>query len=361
LPFIKNRTQFPRNFLRDTIILLNEKFLRKLYKTVHMNRYFFLIPVIAFLVVAASCAGNQSTFDYATATVTVDKELLLDDIRTLSSPEFAGRFPGTEGNLKAQELIIDRFEALGLNTFGGNFRHYFDHTNPRSGREFTNLVNIIGWIEGREHPDRFIVFTAHYDHLGERNGQIFHGADDNASGVGGLLAAAAWFSAHPPKHSIMFIAWDAEEQGLGGARYFIENPVMPLENLIMNINMDMISLNTDNEIYAVGTYHYPFLKPLIESAVADADVTVLFGHDSPDLPPGQDWTFSSDHGPFHSAGIPFIYFGVEDHPYYHTPEDTFENITPEFYYNATRMIIGVIRQMDLNLDTVAAHRAGSEN
>jgi hypothetical protein len=323
-----------------------------------MKRNLLLIPVITLFICAASCASQPDTIDYANAIITVDKELLLDDIRTLSSPEFAGRFPGTEGNLKAQDLIIDRFEALGLNTFGGNFRHYFDHTNPRNGREFTNAVNIIGWVEGRVHSDRFIIVTAHYDHLGERDGQIFHGADDNASGVGGLLSAAAWFSQHPPENSIMFVAWDAEEQGLGGARYFVENPVMPLDNIIININLDMISLNHDNEIYAVGTYHYPFLKPLIEEATADADVTVLFGHDSPDLPPGQDWTFSSDHGPFHAAGVPFIYFGVEDHPYYHTPGDTFDKITPDFYYNATRMILGVIRHIDLNLDTVATNRSG---
>jgi Zn-dependent M28 family amino/carboxypeptidase len=318
----------------------------------------FLASFLAFVIIIG-CSNGPTPNPYHTAEVTVNNEQLLDDIRTLSSPEFAGRFPGTEGNLMTQELIIDRFESLGLSTFGGNFRHYFDHTNQRNGREFTNLVNIIGWIEGSVRTDRFIVVTAHYDHLGERDGHIFHGADDNASGVGGLLAAAAWFSEHQPENSIMFIAWDAEEQGLGGARYFVDNPVMPLENIIMNINMDMISLNHENEIYAVGTYHYPYLKPLVEEAVVDADVTVLFGHDSPDLPPGQDWTFSSDHGPFHAAGVPFIYFGVEDHPYYHTPEDTFDKITPEFYYNATRMIIGVIRHMDLNLDLVENNRSGN--
>jgi Zn-dependent M28 family amino/carboxypeptidase len=309
------------------------------------------------MLLTAGCGNQPATIDYANATITVDKALLLDDIRTLSSPEFAGRFPGTDGNLKAQELIISRFEALELSTFGGDFRHLFDHTNTRTNQEFTDLVNIIGWVEGRVHPDRFIIVTAHYDHLGERDGHIFHGADDNASGVGGLLAAAAWFSHHQPENSIIFAAWDAEEQGLGGARYFVQNPIIPLDAIMLNINLDMISLNHDNEMYAAGTYHYPFLKPLIQEAVTDTAVTVLFGHDSPDLPPGQDWTFSSDHGPFHAAGVPFIYFGVEDHPYYHTPDDVFENITPDFYYNATRMILGVIRHIDLNLDTVAENRS----
>lgn len=314
-----------------------------------ISRRFSVVALILFM---ASCGSQPATIDYATAPITVDKEQLLGDIQTLSSPEFEGRFPGSEGSLKAQELIINRFQELGLNTFGGDFRHLFDHTNRRNNRTFTNSVNILGWVEGRVHPDRYIIVTAHYDHLGQHNGQIFHGADDNASGVGGLLAAAAWFSQHPPENSIIFAAWDAEEQGLAGARHFIQHPTVPLDDILLNINMDMISLNHDNQIYAAGTYHYPFLRPLIEAAVADADVTVLFGHDSPDLPPGQDWTFSSDHGPFHEAGVPFIYFGVEDHPFYHTPDDTFENITPEFYYNATRMILSVIRHMDVHADSI---------
>jgi Zn-dependent M28 family amino/carboxypeptidase len=286
--------------------------------------------------------------------VHVDRDSLLRDVQILASDALEGRETGTVGNIMAQAFIEHRFEELGLKKFGESYRHLFDHTNQRRNRTFENAVNLIGYVEGSKHPERFIVMTAHYDHLGIRNGEIYNGADDNASGTAGLMAAAAWFTKNQPENSIMFIAFDAEEQGLGGARYFVNNPVLPLEQIILNINMDMISTNPVNELYAVGTYHYPFLKPLIEESTIEAPVNVLFGHDSPDLPPADDWTMSSDHGPFHQMGIPFIYFGVEDHPQYHQPGDVFENITPDFYYNAVKTILTVVRDIDGRLDEVVA-------
>jgi Zn-dependent M28 family amino/carboxypeptidase len=291
---------------------------------------------------AAACAQD----------VQIDRDTLLRDVQILSSDALEGRATGTVGNLMAQVFIEHRFEELGLEKFGESYRHLFDHTSQRSNQTFTDAVNLIGYVEGSKNPERFIVMIAHYDHLGIRNGEIYNGADDNASGTGGLLAAAEWFSQNQPENSIMFIALDAEEQGLGGARYFVNNPVLPLEQIILNINMDMISTNPVNELYAVGTYHYPFLKPLIEESVEDAPVNVLFGHDTPDLPPADNWTFASDHGPFHQMGIPFIYFGVEDHPQYHQPGDVFENIDREFYYNAVITIISVVRDIDSKLDEV---------
>ena len=116
--------------------------------------------------------------------------------------------------------------------------------------------------------------------------------------------------------------------------------------------MDMISTNFEDELYAVGTYHYPFLKDFVETGTEGSRINVLFGHDSPDLPPGDDWTMSSDHGPFHVKGIPFIYFGVEDHPHYHQPSDVFENINPEFYVEAVRTILSFMIHADKNLPKI---------
>lgn len=282
-----------------------------------------------------------------------DREQLLQDIEWLSSDEREGRKTGTEGNRMAQDYIDERFRELNLETFGGGYRHPFDHTPPPSEQnepEATEAVNLIGFVEGTGNPERFIVITAHYDHLGIEDGEIYNGADDNASGTGGLLAAAAWFSANPPENSMMFIAFDAEEQGLAGARHFTDNPVVPLDQIVLNVNMDMISNNFENELYAVGTSHYKFLKPVIEESTADADVNILFGYDTPDAP--QDWTMASDHGPFHSKEIPFVYFGVEDHPQYHQPDDTVEHINPDFYVRAVETIMGFLVDVDRRLDEV---------
>lgn len=303
-----------------------------------------LLIWIFFLYAFISCQDSASDFQE------VHREQLLADIEYLSSDELEGRRTGTEGNRLAQNYIEERFNNLGLLTFMDSYRHTFDHANPDADDEINEAVNLIGYVQGSEHPERFIAVTAHYDHLGVQDEDIYNGADDNASGTGGLMAAARYFMEYPPSNSIMFIAFDAEEQGLSGARYFTENPVISLDEIVLNVNMDMISTNFENELYAVGTYHYPFLKPLVEESTADASIHVRLGYDSDDWP--QDWTLASDHGPFHQKGIPFIYFGVEDHEHYHAPSDIFENINPDFYVDAVHTIIKFIHQADSQLEMI---------
>jgi len=308
--------------------------------------------IVQFILSFAFVFYGCNPADDTKPTPDVDRTKLLSDIETLSSDEFGGRMTGTDGNRLAIDYIVERFALLEIEPVGDDFQHLFDHVNSRTDGEFKDAVNILGMIQGSKNPDKFIAISAHYDHLGMNEDIIFNGADDNASGVGGLLAAAEWFSKNQPENSILFLALDAEEQGLGGARHFVENPAVPLDSIALLINLDMISLNEDNEIYVAGTYHYPFLRPIIEKALEGSSISVLFGHDSPDLPPGDDWTMSSDHGPFHQKGVPFVYFGVEDHPFYHSPADVYENITPDFYVEAVRTILETTSYFDAHLDQV---------
>ncbi|PWN06063.1 M20/M25/M40 family metallo-hydrolase [Rhodohalobacter mucosus] len=314
-----------------------------------------LTRLTVFLFVIAISIGLPACSPDADQTIDVpervDEEQLISDLKFLSSDELEGRLTGTEGNRIAREFIEQRYDSLNLSMFGDSYQHLFNHVNPGSGDEFIDAVNLIGYAEGSANPDRYIVVTAHYDHLGMVDQEIYNGADDNASGTAALLAAARYFSQNQPQNSIIFLALDAEEQGLGGARWFVENPVVPLDSVVMNVNMDMISANFENEIFAAGTSHYPFLKPIIEGVAVNSEVNVEFGYDSEDWP--QDWTMSSDHGPFHEKGVPFIYFGVVDHPNYHQPTDTFENTNPDFFVDASEMIVRVVEALDLNLDTVA--------
>lgn len=308
---------------------------------------FLAVLAISFSFVACSPDADQ-TLDVPER---VDEEQLISDLKFLSADELEGRLTGTDGNRLAREFIEQRFDSLNLSTFGDSYQHLFNHVNPGSGDEFIDAVNLIGYSEGTVNPERYIVVTAHYDHLGMSDQEIYNGADDNASGTAALLATARYFSQNQPQNSIVFIALDAEEQGLGGARWFVENPVMPLDRIVMNVNMDMISANFENEIYAAGTSHYPFLEPIIKAVAVNSEVNVQFGYDSEEWP--MDWTMSSDHGPFHEKRIPFIYFGVVDHPNYHQPTDTFENTNPDFLVDASEMIVRIIEALDLNLDTVA--------
>lgn len=277
----------------------------------------------------------------------INKEQLLNDIKYLSSQELEGRKPLSEGSLKARSFIKERFASLGMSSQYQDFTQYFNFQNQREGKRYDNAANIVGFIPGSE-TDNLIVVMAHYDHLGRQGDNIFLGADDNASGTAAVMAIAAYYSENRPFHSMMFVALDAEEMGLQGAKALVEDFPFSLEQVALNINMDMISRNDDNEIYAVGTYHSPYLKLMISEVSEGRNPTLLFGHDEPGSG-RNDWSRVSDHALFHDKGIPFIYFGVDDHVDYHKPTDTFENIQPEFYTGAVELILDVIIALDKKL------------
>jgi hypothetical protein len=300
---------------------------------------------LALVLAAAACpAGEAAPLDLRTDT-RIDRERLLRDIQVLAHDSMEGRRPGTAGIERARHFLIPAFQERGLDPVKEARTHEFQGT-IRNGGEPLAGVNIMGLVPGTEHPDRFIVVTAHYDHLGIRGGEIYNGTDDNASGTAALLAIGEYLARNPLRHSVLFVALDAEEMGLQGARAWVADPPVDLERVVMNVNMDMISRSEVGELYAAGTYHYPFLRTLVEEVARTDRLTLLMGHDSPDLPPGDDWTMASDHGAFHEQGIPFIYFGVEDHPGYHHPTDTFENITPDFYLAAVETVLDFLLVAD---------------
>ena len=308
----------------------------------------------ALLAFTAACASGRST-GAAQSLPELDGDRLLGDVRHLSADSLEGRATGTPGGLKARAYVVDAFRRAELTPFAGGYERPFS-TTARAGSPAAAGANVVGYLRGTERPDRYIVVTAHYDHLGVRDGQTFNGADDNASGTAALIAFAGYFAKHPPRHSIIFAALDAEEVGLQGARAFVERPPVDRSALVLNVNMDMVSHSARGEIYAAGTHHTPALRPIVERVAARAPVKLLLGHDSPSLPASDDWTTQSDHGAFHAARIPFVYFGVEDHPDYHKPSDDFETITPLFFVSAARTIADFIAEADR---TLAGGGAGS--
>jgi Zn-dependent M28 family amino/carboxypeptidase len=259
-----------------------------------------------------------------------DAAQLLHDVQTLSADAMEGRSADRPSIQKARDYVEKRLKEVGLQPS----RQEFDirSTLPLKG------VNFIGEIKGRKNPEKYIVITAHYDHEGVKKGEIYNGADDNASGTAALFAIASYFKKNPPDHSLIFVAFDAEEKGLLGSQHFVSNLPVKKESVLLNINMDMISRNDKGELYAVGTKAYPHLKPAIETVQKTAEVKLMIGH--------EEWTNQSDQAAFHAAKIPFIYFGVEDHKDYHKPSDDFVNIQPEFYVRAVETIIGAIKAFD---------------
>ncbi|MBM3817462.1 MAG: M20/M25/M40 family metallo-hydrolase [Acidimicrobiia bacterium] len=298
-------------------------------------------PVLGVLLCAA-CAVATLAGQSGTA---VDRDRLMREVATLAAPAMEGRRAGTAGGMKARAWLVERFGEIGLTPAGtSGYLQPFTAVG-RNGR--AAAANVIGRVAGTDPRARTIVVTAHYDHDGIRGGALYHGADDNASGVVVLLAAARHFSMQRPRHPIVFAALDAEEMGQRGAAALLESGLIPRDAIALNVNLDMLSRSDRNEIYAAGTSHHPWIRPIVEEAARPSKVTVRFGHDTGGG--ADDWTTQSDHGEFHKAGLPWVYFGVENHPDYHQPTDTADKINVTFFGDVADMIVAALRTFDARI------------
>ncbi|MET4142262.1 M28 family peptidase [Pedobacter sp. UYP1] len=271
----------------------------------------------------------------------VHADQLINDVKVLSSDAYEGRKTGTKGAELARTYITKRFKEIGLKAY--KICNGYQQSFTFSGIDDPKITgkNIVGYIKGT--TSKVIVISAHYDHLGVINGTIYNGADDNASGVAGLLKIATHYAKNKPMYTLIFVAFDAEEFGRKGSEYFVNHPPVNLDKIKLNLNLDMISHNDKGELYAAGTYKYPQLKNYIATTIPD--LKILFGHDNSKLA-ADDWTNQSDQSAFNAKNIPFIYFGVEDHKDYHKSSDKFENINQAFFINAANGILEITDNFD---------------
>ncbi|HET8861144.1 M20/M25/M40 family metallo-hydrolase [Marivirga sp.] len=304
-----------------------------------MKSFKFCLIFISLFYSVQSLAQEDSTIVFP------DSTKVMNDLYLLASDSLQGRKTNTAGNEMARNYIIERLQKLGVSAY------VQDYTQPFTfGVDTIPAVNILGFVEGFS-GKHFIVISAHYDHVGMKDStEIYNGADDNASGVAALLSLAEYFRDNQPENNLLFAFFDAEEMGLQGAKHFMQSVVMDTSRIKMNVNLDMVSRGDKNELYAVGTYFTPFLKPLITEASKDKSIKLLFGRDDPMKKP--NWVTASDHAPFHKAEIPFIYFGVDDHADYHKTTDTVDKINPNFYLEAIHLIKDAIENFDANLDEI---------
>lgn len=151
----------------------------------------------------------------------LDSSQIVDDLKFLSSDSCEGRQPGSEGHNRAVNRILIRMREFGLDSFHSSLIQEF------SGRKINGTKegkNIIGWIKGTVYPEKYVVISAHYDHLGKSaNGEIYHGTSDNASGTACLLAMAKFFKQYPHLYSLIFAAFDREESGEEGSLHFVSD------------------------------------------------------------------------------------------------------------------------------------------
>ncbi len=287
--------------------------------------------------------------------IAIDSAGMMRDVFRLADDSMRGRRVGTPEGTQARDFIATRFDALGLDRVPPGRVQPFT-TTRRGGAAITGF-NVVGTVTGTRFPDQYMVISAHFDHIGavgpgaqcRASGadSICNGADDNASGTAGLLAMAALFIRAKPQHTLVFVAFDAEESGDVGSSAWVASAPIPLHQVLIDVNMDMVGRNVKNQLFAAGPTKYPQLRPLAEATIGCAKITVTIGHDGPGAPGGNDdWTNQSDQAAFHAAGIPFVYFGEEDHPDYHRATDHADRLMPAFYAAAVRAVGDFIRRFD---------------
>lgn len=199
--------------------------------------------------------------------------------------------------------------------------------------------NVVAMLEGSDPKLRAqtVILTAHHDHMGASNGHIYHGADDNASGVAGMLAVAralAHGGVHP-KRSVLFVAYDGEERIFLGSYFYVTHPVVPLSQTIANLNLDMIGRDEDdanwptppdhnvNMVNVLGTRYNPALRRVIDRENRQESLKLDYKMDTVD--PDSLWS-RSDHFWFATLHIPQVEFQTGLHPDYHTENDTWDRI-----------------------------------
>ncbi len=269
-----------------------------------------------------------------------DQARLRAVVETLASPEFGGRSgPGGE---KAAAYLVDRFRQLGLEgLFDGEYTQVIPGKEPvsRLGR------NVGARLRGSDPilRDQWIIVAAHFDHLGIRNGRLYPGADDNASGVAMMLEVARCITkaSAPPRRSIMFIGFDQEENALFGSRYFVAHPPVPLDRVMLFVTADMIGRALagvcDDHVFVMGTENAPGLRPWIQQAGKGRPLSVdILGADLLVLN-------RSDYGPFRTRSIPFLFFTTGENPCYHTSRDTPDTLDYPKLTNIAQMIHQVVR------------------
>lgn len=303
------------------------------------NTKYLLLP-LAFALLQ-SCTANLSYTGspFKKSFESITSAELKTHLYIVAADDMEGRDTGSEGQKKAGRYLINEYQKMGV-------------SHPKTMASFYQIVpkealmgrrgnlpqseNILAFIEGSEKPEEVIVISAHYDHVGMSNGEIYNGADDDGSGTVALLEIAEAFqlakkSGKGPKRSVLFLHVTGEEHGLLGSKYYAENPVFPLANTVANLNIDMIGrcdpANCGKDyVYVIGSEMLSTdLKKINETAnKTTTNLELNYKYDDPN--DKDRLYYRSDHYNFAKNGIPVIFYFDGIHEDYHKPSDTADKI-----------------------------------
>ena len=281
---------------------------------------------------------------------TITSSELKDLLYVYASDEFEGRDTGKKGQKLAVNFLREFYEKNKISA-AKNTNNYFQKMKliMINGEKF-DTENVAAYIPGCEKPDEYIIFSAHLDHVGIENGKIYNGADDDGSGTVAILEIAqafqiAFINGSGPKRSLLFLHLTAEEKGLLGSKYYVENPLYPINNAVANLNIDMIGRldpkrpdKNENYIYLIGSdrlsqeLHEVSEQANLKYVGLDLDYTFNAEND-----PNSFYT-RSDHYNFAKENIPVIFYFNGTHEDYHKPTDTPDKINYELLSKRTKLI-----------------------
>jgi Zn-dependent M28 family amino/carboxypeptidase len=203
----------------------------------------------------------------------------------------------------------DKFDSAHTETFKAESTNLKISTSLKVTTEYNKSYNVIGKITGSKRPNEYIIYSAHWDHLGittpdAEGDSINNGALDNASGTAGIMEIAKAFVSmkKKPERSILFLAVTAEEQGLLGSSYYTQNPVYPKQQTVANINIDGVNANGKIKDIALVGLNQSFLEDYLQEECAKVG-----RYAAPDPNPEAGYYFRSDHFNFAKIGIPSLY------------------------------------------------------
>ncbi len=336
-----------------------------------MKRQFFSVLLLLSLALAASAQTAQVAHSDAV------QQNLRTNIAYLASDKLEGRRTGEAGATKTADYIAKQFAKLKLKPGMHDANGKATYLQPFPGKAAApdkpvTGYNVIGILDGtdKQLKNEAIVIGAHYDHLGHggdgslapNSTDIHHGADDNASGTAAIIELARQFAKEKKnKRTIIFIAFSGEEEGLFGSKYYVNNPVFPIENTVAMINLDMVGRLKDDKLTIGGIGTATEWKALLEQKNGPPDiighaynaknqyVPVSVGKSKAfELQLNEDGFGPSDHSSFYTKKVPVLFFFTGTHLDYHKPSDTADKINYEGEEKVINYVTSIARSIDQN-------------
>ncbi|GAA5088472.1 M28 family metallopeptidase [Chryseobacterium ginsengisoli] len=325
-----------------------------------------IIPLFS-IAVLVSCGTAKTSTDAAAsqsssvvkgdkAFLSAYKEIKADDLKknlyVIASDEMGGRDTGSPGQKKAGVYMVNYYKNLGI-SFPKALGSYYqkvpaDFMKKRGGGNLPDSENILAFIEGSEKPEEIIVISGHYDHVGTQNGVVYNGADDDGSGTVAVMEIAKAFQSakkagNGPKRSILFLHVTGEEHGLFGSEFYTDNPVFPLANTVVDLNIDMIGRDDPENrgkqyVYVIGSEMLSSQLKVINEAANKRTNNLELNYRYDDPNDTERLYYRSDHYNFAKNNVPVAFFFDGIHEDYHKPTDDVEKIDYNLLAKRTQLV-----------------------